>query len=90
MFDISFCHGLAERGSPAPLSQFSIPSIRLHRGSPLEEIFMFAVTPSTASFDDSRLLLSLHTDDLIDESDFGAPSLDGLIAIELEVEEIVI
>ena len=90
MFDISFCHGLAERGSPAPLSQFSIPSIRLHRGSPLEEVFMFAVTPSTTSFDDSRLLLLLPTDNLIDESDFGAPSLDGLIAIELEVEEIVI
>jgi len=51
---------------------------------------MFAVTPSTASFDDSRLLLLLHTDNLIDESDLGAPSLHGLIAIELEVEEIVI
>jgi hypothetical protein len=51
---------------------------------------MFAVTPSTASFDDSRLLLSLHTDDLIDEIDLGAPSIEGLIAIELDVEEIVI
>ncbi len=51
---------------------------------------MFAVTPSTASFDDSRLHLLLPTDNLIDETDFGASSLDGLIAIELEVEEIVI
>jgi len=90
MYAISLCHGLAARVFSSRNSQFSVLSIRLHCGSPLEEIFMFAVTPSTASFDDSRLLLSLHTDDLIDESDFGAPSLDGLIAIELEVEEIVI
>ncbi len=51
---------------------------------------MFAVTPSTASFDDSRLILFLRSEPVIDESDLGAPSIDGLIAIELEVEEIVI
>ncbi len=51
---------------------------------------MFAVTPSTASFDDSRLMFALCTDAMIDEFDLGAPPADGLIAIELEVEEIVI
>jgi hypothetical protein len=90
MYAISLCHGLAARVSSSRNSQFSFPSIRLHCGSPLEEIFMFAVIPSTSSFDDSRLLLSLGTDDLIDESDLGAPSIEGLIAIELDVEEIVI
>lgn len=51
---------------------------------------MYAVTPSTASFDDSRLMLALRSDAMIDEFDLGAPSTDGLIAIELEVDEIVI
>jgi hypothetical protein len=83
---ISFGHA----GLPGHRSQISIPSIRILCGSPLEEISMFAVTPSTASFDDSRLLLALRSDAMIDDFDLGAPSADGLIAIELEVEEIVI
>lgn len=51
---------------------------------------MFAITPSTASFDDSRFMPCMHSDEARDEYDFGDPSVDGLIAIELDVEEIVL
>lgn len=51
---------------------------------------MFAITPSSASFDDSRFITCMHPDETRDEYDFGAPSVDGLIAIELDVEEIVL
>ena len=51
---------------------------------------MFAITPSTASFDDSRFMPCTYPDDARDEHDFGAPSIEGLIAIELDVEEIVL
>jgi hypothetical protein len=87
---IPLCHGLAASFSSSRNSQFSILSIRLHCGSPLEEISMFAITPSTASFDDSRFMPCMYPDDARDEHDFGAPSIEGLIAIELDVEEIVL
>ena len=51
---------------------------------------MFAVTPSTAFFEDSRLMPFLLSGDPTDESDLGAPSIEGLITIELDVEEIVL
>ncbi|MBK4738915.1 hypothetical protein [Noviherbaspirillum pedocola] len=51
---------------------------------------MLAALPSTASFFDSRFLFPAQAEEPLDEFDPGAASADGLVAIELEVEEIVL